>query len=844
LAFVMSRYKSKAPVSAESIGAVGKPPAAGPPGKRLTGLKLWCARLALAVFLPALLFLLLELGLRVAGFGNPTSFLLPAEHARKKVFVQNNRFGWRFFGPDQAQQPAVFEIARAKPAGTVRIFVFGESAAFGDPQPDFGMPRLLQVMLSHRHPGTRFEVVNAAMTGINSHTILPIARDCARATGDIWVLYMGNNEVVGPFGAGTVFGPKTPALPLVRASLAVQSTRTGQLLDRAVRILRKPPTNKREWGGMMMFLENRIPSDDPRMPVVYGHFERNLVDILKAGRGAGAGIVVSTVAVNLKDCAPFGSAHRPAPGGDLHSEWRQIFERGLQAQEAGNHQDAILRFRQAESLDDTAAELHFSWGTSSLALGDTTEARRRFALARDLDTLRFRCDRPLNEIIRRVASAREQEGIRLADSESAFALQSPGGLPGSELFYEHVHLTFEGNYLLARTLAEQVERLLPEQLRRDIDPAKPWATSDECARRLAWSDATRLAAATDLLGRLYDPPFTFQLNHTEQTRRFRQLIAQLRPRAQAAQQQTELLFREALAAAPDDPVLHSQRALMLASAGDAAGAGESARRVIQLLPHSAEAWGQLGDALVRQQKFAEAAEAFAEAFRRDPDSFWALQNLAQTHAKLGRRDLAMEEFHRAIEMKPRFGPAWLGLGLLLEEAGRKPEAEEHFRKALTHRVYRAADLTTLARFCHGRGWFSEALTNYLDAIKLNPIDAQLHVGAGQCLSALGRHTEVRRHYAEAVRLAPGSAETCYLFGVEYGRLGMAGEAAEQFREAVRLAPGLLEARLNLGVALMNLNQDAPALEQFEEVLRRNPTNAVALKHVQTLRNKAGSARTP
>src|SRR6185503_9383419 len=181
-----------------------------------------------------------------------------------------------------------------------------------------------------------------------------------------------------------------------------------------------------------------------------------------------------------------------------------------------------------------------------------------------------------------------------------------------------------------------------------------------------------------------------------------------------------------------------------------------------------------------------------------------LQNLAQTHAKLGRRDLAMEEFHRAIEMKPRFGPAWLGLGLLLEEAGRKPEAEEHFRKALTHRVYRAADLTTLARFCHGRGWFSEALTNYLDAIKLNPIDAQLHVGAGQCLSALGRHTEVRRHYAEAVRLAPGSAETCYLFGVEYGRLGMAGEAAEQFREAVRLAPGLLEARLNLGVALMNL----------------------------------------
>ena len=72
---------------------------------------------------------------------------------------------------------------------------------------------MLESLLSLRHPGTRFEVVNAAMTAINSHVILPIARDCARADGDIWVLYMGNNEVVGPFGAGTVFGPATPPLP-------------------------------------------------------------------------------------------------------------------------------------------------------------------------------------------------------------------------------------------------------------------------------------------------------------------------------------------------------------------------------------------------------------------------------------------------------------------------------------------------------------------------------------------------------------------------------------------------------------------------------------------------------
>jgi len=149
--------------------------------------------------------------------------------------------------------------SQAKASDTVRIFVFGESAAYGDPEPDFGLPRMLQAMLSLRHPGVRFEVVNAAMTAINSHAILPIARDCAGADGDIWVIYMGNNEVVGPFGAGTVFGsPAPPPLPLIRATLAFKTTRTGQWLDSVRQWLQKPPPERSEWGGMEMFLNQQV----------------------------------------------------------------------------------------------------------------------------------------------------------------------------------------------------------------------------------------------------------------------------------------------------------------------------------------------------------------------------------------------------------------------------------------------------------------------------------------------------------------------------------------------------------------------------------------------------------
>jgi len=90
-----------------------------------------------------------------------------------------------------AREPYALKLAEKKPPGTIRIFVFGESAAYGDPQPDFGLPRMLDAVLSGGFPGQRFEVINVAMTAINSHAILPIARECARREGDVWVIYMG-----------------------------------------------------------------------------------------------------------------------------------------------------------------------------------------------------------------------------------------------------------------------------------------------------------------------------------------------------------------------------------------------------------------------------------------------------------------------------------------------------------------------------------------------------------------------------------------------------------------------------------------------------------------------------
>ncbi|MGC9940908.1 MAG: tetratricopeptide repeat protein [Verrucomicrobiota bacterium] len=779
-----------------------------------------------------------ELVLRLIGFGYPTGFFLSSVRDGHAVLVQNNQFGWRFFGPVMARIPESICIPQVKSSNTVRIVVFGESAALGDPEPRFGMPRILQAMLEIRHPGTHFEVVNTAMTAINSSVILPIARDCTAADADIWVIYMGNNEVVGPFGAGTVFGQQALPLPLIRASLALKTTRIGQLLDAVRLAIHKPPMDKSEWGGMEMFLNQQIRADDPRMKAVYDHFERNLSDIISLGKDCGAGVVVSTLAVNLRDCAPFASAHRPGLSDAEKSKWETLYQNGMADQTANRYQDALQWYREAAQIDGDFAELHFRQGECALAVGDIPGAQQQLGKARDLDTLRFRCDSRLNDLIRQTVSHDNDPRVVLADAEQALAEHSPNGLPGDELFYEHVHPTFDGNYLLACTLAPKLESLLPKDIVAGAADSQSWPTEADCARRLAWTDWAKQESLSDIFTRLSKPPFTSQLNHGEEVQKLKSSLDKLIPASQPpgikmAEKSTE----QALLVTPDDPILHEQLATLDQLSGDLADAATNEQSALNLLPSNSEDWSQLGVILAKQQKYEDATTAFRRAFQLNSQDVWSLQNLAQSLKDLGRRDEAVREYRHALAVNQRFGLAWLGLGQIFEETGNKAEAENCFHKALLNRIDRAPELKTLARFCASYGWREAAATNFDDALKLTPSDAALYVEAGQNLEALGRSAEAEQYYAEAVKLSPDYMQAHFLYGLELGRNGKSAAAAAQFREAVRIMPDLPEARLNLGMALVNEGNYSDALVQFDRILQQNPSNATAQNYAQALRRK-------
>ncbi|MCU0772655.1 MAG: hypothetical protein MUE94_12940 [Verrucomicrobia bacterium] len=570
-------------------------------------------RLAAATVIPLVVLGSVELGLRLAGFGYPTGFFLPSRIEGRDYLIPNFKFSYRFFPPALAREPVLFRMSAVKPEGAVRIFLFGESAAYGDPDPSYGAGRYLEVLLEERYPATDFEVICVAMTAINSHAILPIARECARHQGDLWVVYMGNNEMVGPYGAGTVFGAKAPRRGAVRAMLALKTTRMGQLLDRVLQGVRRGSAVPPAWTGIDMFTQNPLRADDPARRRAYENFRGNLRDLLRVGREAGVPILLSTVACNLADCSPFLSQHAAGLDAEGLAQWDQWFQQGQTFETAGSYPAALEAYSNAAALDAEFAELAYRMGACHLALTNRAQARARLEQARDQDALAVRADTRINRILSEEAARVGADGrVVVVDAAGVLAGEEPDGLPGRELFYEHVHFTLEGNYRLARIFAGQVAGMLPASVART--EAQGWAERDICDRLLGVTLWDQQRLWKEALNRIAVPPFTSQSSHG---RNLQSIQAELRAVGSRITQDSPTrdrkVYEEAVARRPEDALLRGNYGQFLEVTGSRREAIAEGRRICKLLPDLAWPHYYLGALLVREGRMKEAAACFERA---------------------------------------------------------------------------------------------------------------------------------------------------------------------------------------------------------------------------------------
>src|SRR5580704_9636731 len=204
---------------------------AGKAARSLPVARLWLFR-AIAIALAFLLLVVFELSLRLFHYGYDTSLFIDAP-GNKEYLVFNPDASKKYFTDQLNATTGNREpFRKIKEAGTLRIFVLGESTTIGYPYFHNGsFHRWLQYRLLRSFPDKKIEIINLSLTAVNSYTVLGFAREAVHYEPDAVLLYTGHNEYYGALGVGST--NRLGGSPgLVNILLWLRKFRTVQLLTR------------------------------------------------------------------------------------------------------------------------------------------------------------------------------------------------------------------------------------------------------------------------------------------------------------------------------------------------------------------------------------------------------------------------------------------------------------------------------------------------------------------------------------------------------------------------------------------------------------------------------------
>jgi tetratricopeptide (TPR) repeat protein len=471
--------------------------------------------------------------------------------------------------------------------------------------------------------------------------------------------------------------------------------------------------------------------------------------------GAGVKVIVSTVASNLKDCAPFASRYSSSLGTNQQMNWKQSYDEGIAAERAGDFPKAVSNYLAAARIDSAFADLHFRLGRSYLAVTNFLEARSHFELARDLDALPFRADTRLNQIIKATALKHAGTGVHFVDVVPALEQKSRQGIPGREFFFEHVHFNFEGNYLLARTIGDEVLPLLPDPIAKQNRGA--WASAERCAQRLAVTDWDRRRVYDAVLRRLSEAPFVNQADHSEQMATLQKDLINIRARMTAeAVKSARSVYQDALAGDPDDFYLRGGFAKLQEDTGDLAGAATEWRRLSDLLPHEPAPYFFAGKLLARTGKADEAVDCFSRTLEIRPDFPDALDEKGQLLLKQRKASEALLLFEKVAKLQPGNARICLQMADAFAQLNRRSEALEKLREAV-----RLQPAYWEARYLLGvelalDGSIQQAAEQFSEVVQLNPNHALGHLNLAIAWAKLGKMNDAAKEFRETLRLDPNN----------------------------------------------------------------------------------------
>ena len=388
-------------------------------------------------FIPILILLSFEGILRLAVYGDNLHLFIenPAEGYEKYKIV-NPEVGKKYFQKFEYTAPANDIFLADKPENTFRIFVMGSSTVYGFPyERNMMFSRILHKRLEDAYPDKKIEMVNTAITAINSFTLLDFTGQILKYNPDAILIYAGHNEFYGAFGIGSN-ETMSRNRDLTQLHIALMDFKIYQLIRNLIAgVSQKIRTSsKNEVHGTLMkrmVADKDILLDSEEYNIAMERYRQNMSELLGMVKNKNIPVFLSEVVSNINGMKPFNS---------------------ITTDKLEGANEVYLKAMAAEEKEDFSGALDL------------------YYKAKDLDCIRFRASEDVNRIINELAG---EYGTFKIPMLSWFQNNSPNKLIGNNLMTEHVHPNIDGEFLMAEAFfTEMLKSGIMGQANSDLYTSK------------------------------------------------------------------------------------------------------------------------------------------------------------------------------------------------------------------------------------------------------------------------------------------------------------------------------------------------------------------------------------
>jgi len=251
--------------------------------------------------------------------------------------------------------------------------------------------------------------------------------------------------------------------------------------------------------------------------------------------------------------------------------------------------------------------------------------------------------------------------------------------------------------------------------------------------------------------------------------------------------------------------------------------------------YAGESWNLAADALHRNRKFEEAAEAYERAVIAKPDLIEAYSDLVNVYQTLNKLDKAIAVTLRGLKAYPENGVLYTNLSWLYSLTNKHGDAIVAAKQAVKFAPEQYMGYTNLCRAYNDTKQYQVAVEICNKALKLNPGDGETNFYLARAYEFQNLTSQSADYYKKAViglveftKNNPDYSDGFYLLGNAYYAVGQQPEAIAAYKQSLALSPKFTKAIFNMAMAYNETGDTKSARARYDELLKLDAALAARL----------------